>query len=78
MDMIDYRFAVMVNEDRVRSHLRERSRQRQLDGLPRAQEPRSKSRRRWTIVDLVGLIVPKRGVKLRKDDHLPQAPLTHL
>ena len=70
--MIDYRFAVMVNEDRVRSHLRERSRQRQLDGLPRPLEPRSKGRRRWTIVDLVGLLVPKRAVKARKTTTSPE------
>ena len=70
--MIDYQFAVMVNEDRVRSHLRERNRERQLDGLPRAQEPRSKGRRRWTIADAVGLLVPKRGVKLRKTTTSPK------
>jgi len=62
--MLDYRFALMVNEDRVRSHLRERSRQRQLEGLPRRQEPRSKGRRRWSIANAVGLLVPKREVKL--------------
>ncbi len=65
MDMLDYRFhyAVMAAEERVRTLHRERSLQTQLGQVRRLPEPRPQGRRRWSVADFVGLVVPDRGAR---------------
>ncbi len=62
-----YHYAVMATEDRVRSHRRERDLHARLEGVRRRSELRLEGRRRWSIADLVGLVVTKsrRAVKTR-------------
>ena len=71
--MLDYRMAVILNEDRVRSHLRERSIHKQLEGVRRQPVPRSADRRRWTIADLVGLLVTIRDATFSRAARPPAA-----
>lgn len=63
--MLDYRFhyAVMVTEERVRSLQRERRLLTQLGRVRRLPEPRPEGRRRWSVADFVGLVVPNRGAR---------------
>ena len=65
MDMFDYRFhyAVMVAEDRIRERHREADLQRRREGAPRQQEARPEDHHRWSIADLIGILVPSRGAR---------------
>ena len=71
--MLDYRLAVIVNEDRVRSHLRERSIRKQLEGVRRQPKPRLAGRRRWSIADLVGILAAIRAARFSRGAR-PPAP----
>jgi hypothetical protein len=62
--MLDYRLAVIVNEDRVSSHLRERSLQKQLEGIRRLPKPRPAGR--WGIAGFVGLLVARREARFSR------------
>jgi hypothetical protein len=73
ISMLDYRLAVIVNEDRVRSHLRERSLQKQLEGVRREPKPPPADRRRWSIAGFVGLLVALRDARFSRGAR-PSAP----
>ena len=64
-DMLDYRYfyAVTVTEDRIRSLRRERNLQRQFKEVRRQPDPRAEGRRRWSVADVVSLLVPSRGAR---------------
>lgn len=61
--MLDYRFAVMLNEERVRDWRRERSLRAQLPQARRLPEPRPEGRRRWSFAALIGRLSPDHGAR---------------
>ena len=63
MDMLDYRMAVILNEERVRSHLRERSIHRRLEQARRQPQLRLAGRSRWRVADVVGIFVAIRDAR---------------
>ena len=73
MNMLDYRLAVIVNEDRVRSHLREQSIRKQLHGVRRQAKPRAAGRRRSGIAGFVGILAALRAARFSRGAR-PSAP----
>jgi hypothetical protein len=74
MDVIDYRahYALMLAEDRIRDLHREADRDRLLESVRRQSGPRRGGRQRWSVADLVGLLVPRREVKPRNPTTSPK------
>ena len=58
--MLDYRYAVMVNEERLHDWRRERRLQPPLRRVRKAPEHRPEGRRHWSVAGFVGRVVSSR------------------
>ncbi len=61
MDMLDYRFAVMMNEERARNWRRERGLRTPVGPGRSLPEPRREGRSGWRVAAFLGRLLPDHG-----------------